>query len=495
MGLIELKDNFLKWMFPKKEPLCEEESIEALKEIEAVNQESLTEESQILEMENIVMNKLNYLEQYIKIFSLPFPKEYKEYLNTIQTLKSEYERELEEYKRGLRGNITFSIDPEQETDKYIEVIKLEEDIKRFVEFEVEYKLWKDKFSKLCYKLNAFYNAIIGTDIDNSRIIEQLKNAYKSFEMLIKETIVQEFFTKDSRKKDDIVTYIIYSDYIIFKSALRVGIITGIHEYHQEISNVHSYFDTALYNELMFKFFIEGSEQLQDLVVDRLKSDKMYEYLVEESQRLQDIMDDYNECINSYEFFEKVIKFENTIYGLIKLHKINFTFDFSKMIEFYENDKDVISVNDIAKSILSLIDNKKAALLERIINKFNIEISWREFYFLSKIFELTADIIKISGDTVFSMVGDKFLKINEKYVEYSDEYIKSEKEKILNYSGSKSKKYIVLLDTFNEDVESIINLFNMLSLDFIIHEQKVYLNHSYFNGFKNLEENFGDYLIF
>jgi len=495
MNLVKFIGNFFSWIFGDKKKLpCEEESLNELRAEEIVELENKVEEIQKFKSENVIFNKLIYLEQYIKIFSLTFPNEYNEYLKTINDLKNDYTAELEEFKKGFNGNITFSVDPEYESKRYVEVVKLEEDIKLFVDFEVDYKVCKDKFAKLCYKLHLFYNTLLSTDIKKDVIINQLYNAYNSFEKLVKELNDHKFLAKDSRKKDDILSYIIYSDYIIFKSALRLGVISQFDEYKQEISKIHSYFNVDEYEQFMFKFFIENFERFQELITSSLNTDKMHEYILKESQNLEMRIDDYSDCFRDYTFFTSVIKLENTLFGLIKLHKINFSFDVSQAIDFNEDKNEIISVNNIAKSMLSLIGNKKSALLEKIINAFKVEISWREFFFLCKIFELNNDMIQTADNTVFSMVKDKFLKLEEKYNEYSGDYIKSEKTKILNYTGEKSKKYILLFKTMVGLEDAQITL-KMLSLDFVVHEGAIYLNHSYFNGFKNLEENFGEYTIF
>lgn len=492
MCLIKFINNLLRRIFGKENDLQLEEPLVLLEEDNLSIEEIKQEEVKPFKLENVVFDKLNYLEQYIKIFSLTFPKEYREYLTTIQKLKADYVKELEEFKKGFEGDITFSIDPEQESKRYVEATGLEYEIKAFVESEVDYKACKNKFSELCYKLNLFYNTLIDTNVEKERIITQLNNAYASLEALVKDLNNQEFFRKDSRKKDDILSYVIYSDYIIFKSFIRVGIISHFDEYKQEISKIYSFFMQEDYDMLIFKFFIESLEQIQNMITEKLNSDKMYQYVLKECQNLQQRMDDCKNCFNDYTFFANVVKLENTIDSLLKLQKAQFTFDVSQIIDFAKDENEIISINNIAKSMLSLVDNEKARLLEKIVNNFTIEISWREFYFLCKIFELADDIVKASDNTVFSMVKDQFIKLGERYAEYSDEYVKREKDKILNYQGSKSKKYILLLK-LQDDTEDVTSTLKSLSLDFAAYNHQIYLNHSYFNGFMNLEQNFGQYI--
>jgi len=331
--------------------------------------EIVQETTPMFKSENVIFNKLDYLEQYIKIFSLAFTEEYKKYLDIIQKHKEDYRKELEEFQRGKNGNITFSIDPEYESQRYVQVITLEEEIKRFVEFEVDYKACKEKFCKLCYKLNLFYNRTINSDIERDIIINQLNNAYNSLETLVKDVNEREFFVKDSRKKDDILNYIIYSDYIIFKSFVRVGLICNFSEYKQEISKIYLSFDEEYYDNLVFKFFIENLEEIQNLISANLDKDKMFEFVLKESQNLERKLEDYKESFNDYMFLESTLKLENTVYGLSQSYSLKFNMDISKMIEFAQSSKEIISVNNIAIAILSLIRNERAMLLEKIVDKF------------------------------------------------------------------------------------------------------------------------------
>lgn len=491
MGLV----NYIKRIFLSPKNSQEIQIVDAFDEGDVQETLEDVKNVQTFESQNRVFNKLNYLEQYIKIFSLTFPCEYSMYLKKITNIKEAYARELEEFRKGQNGNITFSIDPEHESSFYIAVISLENEIKRFVEFEVDFKFYKDKFSKLCYKLNIFYNTIIDTSFEKEKIVNQINNAYNSLETLVKKLDERIFFEKDSRKKDDILNYIMYCDYIIFKTFLRMGMIADFAEYKQEISKIYSYFPAQQYDNHIFKFFIESVEEIQLFIANKLTSDKMFEYVLKESQNVERRLDDFEESFNDNEFLQGIIKLENTIYSLVNLHQKSFTFDFSKVIDFNARKNEIISINNVASSILSLIGNEKAKLLCNVISQFKVEISWREFYFLCKIFEVTEDVVFAASNTVFSIVKEKFLKLEEKYNEYSDEYIEKEKQHILNYVGDKVKKYVFLLNMSKNQIVDIVEALKSLSLDFIVKDEKVYLNHSYFNGFKNLEENFGQEIIF
>ena len=140
--------------------------------IEIVKDESLTDPDKIEEeikkldenmekfqVENVVLEKLNYLEQYIKSFASTFPNEYNNFLQLIIINRTEYEKQLESYRAGLVGNITFAIDPERDTH-YLAILSLEGKINHFVDFVVCFDVHKKKFVTLCTRLNEFYNTIV-----------------------------------------------------------------------------------------------------------------------------------------------------------------------------------------------------------------------------------------------------------------------------------------------------------------------------------------------
>lgn len=454
-------------------------------------------EEQTLEqfkMNNVIFEKLKYLEQYIKIFSFQFPKEYSHYLNIIQAQIKDYEKELTNYKNCLAGKISFSIDPEQESKRFIAVSNLEIDIKNFVEMVFNFSNYREKFYKLASKLNQFYNALVDSQRDSKAISNQLDKAIDSMCRLVSKVKDSRFFKSDSRKKDIILNYIIYGEYIFFKSSLRCGLIKDFDDYKINMSKFHNLFITSDYDNLIFKYFIEDLEEYQLYITSSLTHDTSYYDLLKSCEKLQSQLNDFERTFKDSSFLQELIRFENTVDTVSEKYGIGFLFPLPKILDVSKNIEVNASVKDIAISVLNLLDSNKAKILCKVITDFKTEISWREFYFLCKVFELYDDVIQISSDTIFSSVSIKFPGLESKYSQYSNDFILKEKEKLLNYNGSKSKKYIFLLNVETVFLPVITKEFQNLCLDFYIQGNNVYLNHSYFNGFKNLEKNFGHYKL-
>jgi hypothetical protein len=104
-----------------------------------------------------------------------------------------------------------------------------------------------------------------------------------------------------------------------------------------------------------------------------------------------------------------------------------------------------------------------------------------------------DIVEISKTTIFTSVESKFREFDIKYPQYSESYIAEQKRSLLLYKGAKKKKYILLFNINQVDFNFAVVQLSKLGLDFHVRSDGIYLNHAYFNGFKNLEQIFGNYI--
>lgn len=482
-----IKDFFMR-LFSKSDDTLKETI-----ELEAFDDVALSVDNQIekFKMNNVILEKIKFLEQYIKIFSLNYPNEYAKFCDLLKEQKNAYYEELESYKKGFEGHVIFSIDPEMESNRHLAISNLENSINNFVNDTVYYNNYKNKFSKLCYKFTAFYEALIGSTRAIDQLSNQLSNAINALYSLVDEVKVQLFFIKDSRKKEEILNYIIYCDYIIFKSSFRCNLVLDYDDFISNKSRFHCLFIDIEYDKLIFKSFIDCLEQYQVFITQNLSLVNTYNLLINNCQELQNKLKDYSSIFHNREFFVDLIKFENTVNNFSK--SCDLTFSYKTNFINYSDNNDV-KTNKIALCILDSIESEKTWLVSKIISNFKYEISWREFYFLCKIFEVYDQVLDFSSTTIFEVVKNNFLRISETYSDYSDSVIQSKKQKLLNYNGSKQKKYILLLEVSKDEIEKVCHILDDIYLDYTLKGNNVFLNHSYFNGFKNLEKNFGSYQI-
>ena len=103
-----------------------------------------------------LMTKLYNLEQEIAVFEDDFPSEYQNFLQRIDEIRASYNSSVESLKKLL----TFEIDPETDTTKIDEVIRLENEIKRFIDTTVKFHIISKRLQRLIKKLNILYNVSI-----------------------------------------------------------------------------------------------------------------------------------------------------------------------------------------------------------------------------------------------------------------------------------------------------------------------------------------------
>ena len=143
MSIKEKILEFLSRIFPsilKEEeklaiPMLEENPTEVLLEqIEEV--EKKKEEEKINVAKRTLMTRFYAIEQEIAIFESDFPKEYQEFLSKINSLRDSYISSLAQTGKSL----TFEIDPELDYNRIGEVVKLERDVKFFIESKVKFSI-------------------------------------------------------------------------------------------------------------------------------------------------------------------------------------------------------------------------------------------------------------------------------------------------------------------------------------------------------------------
>lgn len=136
-------------------PMLEQLNIE--NELEQLAKEVIQEkEERINASKKTLMTRLYILEQEITMFNKDFPKEYEAFMERIETLRKDYISTLEE----LNKTLTFEIDPEIDGYKTGEVIKLERDVKVFIEKEVKFGIISKRLECLILKLNILYNVSV-----------------------------------------------------------------------------------------------------------------------------------------------------------------------------------------------------------------------------------------------------------------------------------------------------------------------------------------------
>lgn len=489
--------NWLKKLFEPEQPgiapvqIVKDEILDDPAKIEQEIQK-LDEDITKFQVENVVLEKLNYLEEYIKSFAKDFPSDYNKFAQLIATHRKNYEQQLESYRKGLAGNITVAIDPERDT-YYMAVLSLEGKINHFVDFVVHFEMHKKKFVTLCSRLNEFYNTIVNCHIDEQKVHKQFLNASEKAKELIGEVQPLTFFIKDSRLREEILNYVIYCDYMLFKTALRYNFCKDLADYKVGTSMLCSFFVEADYDKLLFKFLAQDTEQIENFITSKLQSYECYDFLLQSCEQLKANTREFLQSNLNSAYFDSLLKLENTLEEAAKTVGQDFIV---LMPNIFGTTQTVhtTNVNEMAIAVLKLIHKNSAHILQTLVSSFSIDITWEEFYFLCKIFNLYDSVVKVAKSTVFSCISDNFASLDSKYPEYSAQYILKYKMQLLNYKGSQKKKYILLFKAGQVDNAVVTAEFMNLFLDFVVIDDTIYLHHSYFNGFSNLETMFTNHIM-
>lgn len=443
------------------------------------------------QVQNVVLEKLNYLEEYIKSFATSFPNEYKRFAELINTHRKDYEQQLDSYRKGLAGNITVAIDPECD-NHYLALLSLEGKIDHFVDFVVCFETHKKKFVTLCSRLNEFYNTVVNCHVDDQKVYKQFLNASEKARELIAEVQPLNFFAKDSRRREEILNYVIYCDYMLFKIALRYNFCDDLTSYKDNTSKLFAFFVESDYDKLMFKFLVQDLEQVENFVTSKLKNYECYNFLLQSCEKLKSQTREFLHSNLNATYFDCLLKLENTLEEAAKTVKQDFIV---LMPSIFGTPKVAhnTDVNKMAISVLKLINKNNSKILLSLISDFTIDITWEEFYFLCKIFDVYDSVVSVAKSTVFSCIYDNFASLDNKYPEYSAEYIMKYKMRLLNYKGTQKKKYILLFRAGQVDTAVVTTELMNLYLDFVVIDDAIYLHHSYFNGFSNLEAMFVNHI--
>lgn len=454
--------------------------------ITSSNEEDVQEktEEQVNVVKRTLMTKLYTLEQEIAIFESDFPSEYQSFLQRIENLRSVYTSTLEELKKSL----TFEIDPECDTSKIDEVIRLEKDIKKFIESTVRFHIISKRLQRLIKKLNILYNVSIShsKECEKEKVRLQLESAIQSEKKLAEEFKMCDYILSDKQLKERIIELLSYADYEIFKTYLRnskqapetlIGKLVMLEEF-----NKFDYVTT---------FVAYLKDELSDLLelLPLVSSAEYRKLLKEKAERLQirfTYSTNFSEVLCSVEFWNDFFGFESTLLEMLKGNGVSKEIATVKLIDkmdikVEENDvlvSPITNANLALVNIFSMTQNKCVLLMIKLLESLSKDITYREIYFLLLLF----DALEVIKNTPNDLIGHL-----EKYVvkyPYNRRTIMEKKEQVLNASN---KEYVIIfhLDDISDE---IIATLRSLEMDFKVENGNVLINSFYFNGLEHVLSN-------
>ena len=428
-----------------------------------------------------LMTKLYSLEQEIVIFEHDFPGEFQVFMERIENLRETYNSSLEE----IRKLLTFEIDPELDTIKSTEVLKLERDIKNFIEKEVKFNIISKRLQRLIKKLNILYNVSIFhfKECEKVKVINQLKNAIESAKKIACEFKDCDYILYDKQLKERIISLISYADYQIFKASLRNSNIIP-DELRKNLVMISEFEDFDYINA--FTAFVK--DEISDLgeLLPLIKDDECRTILMEKLtnllRKLTYSEDIKNELLAS-DFWDSFFMLESSLLEMLKMsgvekEKIKVGLIIRMNINVDENEVLVLPITNAylaLTSIYSTTQDKKILLIVKLLRNISKDVTYKEIYFLLLLFD-AIEVIRTTPNELIRHI-DKYL---QKYP-YDPKTILKRKESVIN---SSNKEYVLAL-VFNNYEKEIIKTLSDLHMDFMVKGNKIFINSFYFNGLENV----------
>lgn len=462
--------------------LAEDTEIQNIESFEEDSSEDL--EERINAAKRTLITKLYMLEQEIAVFKVDFPSEYQNFLQRIEELRNSYNSSLEELKKLL----TFEIDPESDTSKIDEVIRLERDIKKFIQTTVKFHIISNRLQRLIRKLNILYNVSIlhSKECEKEKVRMQLENAIQAQRKLAKDLNTCDYILSDKQLKDRIIELLSYVDYEIFKISMRsskqlpealIGKLVMLEEFDgfDYVTTFIAYIKDELSD------LLELLPQVSDIEHHKLLKSKSEKLLVTLtcSSEFEKILLDVN-------FWSDFFSFESTLIEILKINGASTENTKVKVIDRMdvkvdENDVLILPISNAKVSLVSIFaatHDERILILIKILENLSKNITYREIYFLILLFD---------GLEVIQNTPNDLIDHIEKYI-YKYPYSKQtimEKKKYLLSSSNKEYVFMFYLDT---DLEEIIRTLGNLSIDFKVESGRLFINSFYFNGLQNVLSN-------
>ena len=444
-----------------------------------ISEDSLEERINVAK--RTLLTKLYSLEQEIAVFESDFPNEYNEFFQRIESLRASYNSSLDELKKLL----TFEIDPDTDTTKIDEVVRLEKDIHNFIEHTVKFHIISKRLQQLIKKLNILYNVSIfhSKECEREKVCTQLEYAIQSERKIVQEFKNSHYVLADKHLKERIIELLSYVDYEIFKSSIRSSHIRPKDLLNRSVMIAD--FDEFNYVTAYIAFIKDEFSDLLELL-PLISDEECYKVLKKKSEKILACLtysEDFKTVLLEPQFWEELLAFESNLLEMLKMCGVEKEKVKVKLIgkmDITVVEKDVL-VSPVANANVALVGifatthDERVLLLIKLLKNMSKDITYKEIYFLSLLFDAIEVIQSIPNDLIKHI--DKYIT---KYP-YNKKTIINRKQEVINASN---KEYVVIFSLDNY-AEEIVKTLKNLNLDFKVVNGNVFVNSFYFNGLDNV----------
>lgn len=440
------------------------------------------EENKINASKRTLTTRLYILEQEIELFKADFPSEYDSFMDKIKSLKNSYNSQLEK----ITKNMTFEIDPETDGSKIGDVVRLEKEIKRFINRDVKLYILLKKLQKLIVKLNILYNTSMShfREEEKVKVISQLIHAISVETDLVEELKECDFILYDKQLMERFVTLISYIDYEIFKTNLRNS------------ENTPNNLIDKLVLSVKFKDF-DIIDAFNAFIRDELSDLNNITYLISEEEYRKDcekkissllyeiaFSDENQNVIMDSDFWKKVFILESSTLELLKASGVEKEKAKVKILDRVEVEVSENEVLTLPKtnaylsltSVFSSTQDTKVFLLIKLFKNLSNEITYKEIYFLLVLF----DVLDVIENTQNGLV--RYMKKYISKYPYDNKTLDKRKDEVIN---SLSEKEYVFGFSLNDGEEILIQTLKDINIDFKVYNNKIYISSFYFKNLGNV----------
>ena len=443
---------------------------------------SETEKYKQINLSNrILLNKLYLIEQKVDLFKEDFPNEYNYFFGEIEKLRNFYKLRLEEEDKTL----TLKVDPEFNGELIWKIEELDSKITLFIEKNIKFEIFSQKFQKLIVKLNILYNVSILHSNEKEKVIAQTKKALEVEMEFVQELKNCVHIFSDRYLKERIITLISYTDYHIFKIILRNSKYS-IQEIlaHLVIINQFKGFDyISAFNGFM-QDEISDLNELLDLISNpnyHKEFDKNIKYIKNQIFCDKEIQS----CVLDEGIWREIFKIESNLIEFLKNQKVD-NEDKIK-VKIIDRMKIRVREDDVITSpktnaylalieIFSITHDDRIWILIKLWENISKNITYKEIYFLLLLFDVT-DVIKNTSNILYRQLEKYFVK-------YPYDKATINRKKIYVMNSNVQKKYVKILSLI-EQRDKIISILKNLNMDFKIENDGIYINTFYFKGLKEV----------
>lgn len=468
---------FWMWLFGSgKEETDSEEKPNSLEKV--VSEELVEKERERINLaKRTMLSKLYMLEQEIAVLQNNFPTEFQAFQSRIDNLREDYQTTLEEVKKELR----FEINPEQDSLKQGQVVKLEKDIEKFLQKEVKFHILSQQLQRLIAKLNILYNVAIfhTTEKEKASIKRQLSNALAVETRLASDFLSCDYILEDEQLKERIVNLLSYVDYHIFKTNMRATkqtfdttnsslVLLAQFENFDEESALVAFLKDELSDLMELLSYIREEELQKNL---QKEADKVIANLTVDKEKVS--------LLSENAIWNQFFHFETTLLSILKasgVEKEKTKVALLARMQIAVEEEDVLTLPSTNAflalvSVFATTQNMKVLLLLKLLKRTSKEVTYKEIYFLALLF----DVLGVIENTENSL---------KQYLEkYKDKYPYAPNDiwkKKLSVLGASNHNYVVAF-SLDECQKEMVQTLTSLKLDFKVEEDRVLLNSYYFGG--------------